>query len=70
MVESNSNNPVPAAVINIQWHINGKRCIVDAATYVMGKNEIFYLITFVCITFSGMLVAMLETQTNVPPCLV
>jgi hypothetical protein len=37
-VESSSNNLVPAAVINTQWHIYGKRCTVDAATYIMGKK--------------------------------
>jgi len=29
---------VPAAVINIQWHIYGKRYAADAATYIRGRR--------------------------------
>jgi len=24
--------------VNIQWHMYGKRCTVEAATYIMGKK--------------------------------
>lgn len=88
-VDSSSINPVPSVVINIQWHIYGKRCTVDGATYIMCKkvphpytkgttslhkstqNEIFYLIKFICIKFSGMLIAMLQTdQCATMPCVI